>query len=196
MPLASVALALGLGTAVYAAVVGRVQTDIKSVLSFASLTQVGVIVGEIGACGLVAGLLPDPWGETLWYVPLAHLIGHACLRTLQFVRAPSLLLDYKAIENAIGDKLPRPATSSGLGVYRFALDRGHLDALLSEYVARPFVAVFRFFDRVEGEWADWLNGTPGATAPPSVGGGSAGRPTASPSSLPPPSPAELTETRP
>jgi NAD(P)H-quinone oxidoreductase subunit 5 len=196
VPLASVTLALGLGTAVYAAVVGRVQTDIKSVLSFASLAQVGVIVAEIGACGLVAGLLPDAWGEVLWYMPLVHLLGHACLRTLQFVRAPSLLLDYKAIENAIGDKLPRPATSSGLGLYRFALDRGHLDALLTEYVARPFVALFRFFDRLEGKWADWLNGTPGETAPPSVGGGLAGRLTASPSSLPHPAPAELTENRP
>ncbi len=196
VPLASVTLALGLCTAVYAAVVGRVQTDIKSVLSFASLTQVGIIVAEIGLCGLLGGQLSDSWGEALWYVPLVHLIGHACLRTLQFVRAPSLLLDYKAVENAIGDKLPRATATPGLGLYRFALDRGHLDALLSEYVARPFVALFRSFDRLEAKWADWLNGTPGDTAPPSVGGGLAGRPTASPSSLPHPATAELTETRP
>ncbi len=194
-PLAAVTLALGLGTAVYAAVVGRVQTDIKSVLSFASLTQVGVIVGQIGLIGLVANHLPGGWGETLWYVPLVHLLGHACLRTLQFVRAPSLLLDYKAVENAIGDKLPRPATAPGLAVYRFALDRGHLDSLLNEYVARPFVAVFRFCDALEGKWADWLNGA-SDPKPPLEGGGLAGRPAASPPSLPHPSPAELTETRP
>lgn len=192
--LASAALTLGACTAVFAAVVGRVQTDIKSVLSFASLTQVGVIVGEIGVVGLVSHHLPDGWGETLWYVPLVHLLGHACLRTLQFVRAPSLLLDYKAVENAIGDKLPRAATAPGLAVYRFALDRGHLDCLLNEYVARPFVALFRFFDRIEGRWADWLNGT-SDPATPSVGGGLAGRPAASPLSLPHPAPAELTEAR-
>ena len=72
---------------------GSVQTDIKSALSFASLTQVGIIVAEIG-CGLR-------------YVALIHILGHACLRTLQFVRAPSLLQDYRTLENAIGQRLPR-----------------------------------------------------------------------------------------
>ena len=112
------------------------------------------------------------------------------------MRAPSLLHDYRVMENAIGDKLPRAGRPAGLWAYRFALDRGHLDALLNEYVARPFVALFRLFDRLEGKWAGWLNGTAGDTVPPSEGGGLAGRPTASPSSLPHPAPADLTETRP
>ncbi|MBC7855470.1 MAG: oxidoreductase, partial [Pirellulaceae bacterium] len=47
-------IGLGLVTAVYAALVGRAQTDIKSALSFASLTQVGIIVAEIG----LASFLP------------------------------------------------------------------------------------------------------------------------------------------
>lgn len=167
-PLAAVTLALGLGTGVFAAVVGRVQTDIKSVLSFASLAQVGVIVGEIGAVGLVAPHLADGWGEVLWYVPLVHLLGHACLRTLQFVRAPSLLLDYKTLENAIGGTLPRTLSALPAGfrlrLYQFSLDRGHLDALLGEYVAGPFVALFCLLGRVEEKWADWLNGTGGEVA--------------------------------
>src|SRR5262249_19408491 len=39
---------LGLVTAAYATLAGQVQTDIKTALSFASLTQVGLIVAEIG----------------------------------------------------------------------------------------------------------------------------------------------------
>ena len=39
---------LGVMTAIIATLVGRVQTDIKSALSFASLAQVGIIVAEIG----------------------------------------------------------------------------------------------------------------------------------------------------
>jgi NAD(P)H-quinone oxidoreductase subunit 5 len=194
--LASVTLALGLGTAVFATVVGRVQTDIKSVLSFSSLTQVGVIVGEIGVCGLIAPHLTYGWGEALWYVPLVHLLGHACLRTLQFVRAPSLLLDYKAVENATGAKLPRAAGTAELWLYRFALDRGHLDDLLDEYVVRPFVALFRLLNRLEGAWADWLNGGAAGESSPSLGEGQAGRRAASPPSqpLPPPSVGEVSET--
>ncbi len=131
---------LGLVTAAYAAVVGRVQTDIKSALSYASLTQVGLIVAEIGV----------GWR----YLPLAHLIGHACLRTLQFVRAPSVIRDHHGVENALGGRRPRPngplaRLSPGRGnawAYRFALERGYLDAALDRFVAGPFVRLFRRLD--------------------------------------------------
>src|SRR5690606_21935415 len=84
-------VALGLTTAVYAAITARVQTDIHTALAYASLTQVGSIVAEIGL--------------GLHYVALVHIIGHACLRTLQLLRAPTLLHDYHALENAIGSHL-------------------------------------------------------------------------------------------
>lgn len=155
--LAGIIVVLGLITAVYAYVVGTVQTDIKSALSFASLAQVGIIVVEIGL---------GHWVSFMWYVALAHLIGHACLRTLQFVRAPSLLRDYHELENAIGDRLPRPPgplTAAPLRLrgwlYRFAVERGYLDALLTDYMVQPFVGLFRWFDRLERRWSAFLNGT-------------------------------------
>ena len=115
-------VAVGLSTAVFAYLAGSVQTDIKSALSFASLSQVGIIVAEIG------------FG--LRYVALFHLLSHACLRTLQFVRAPSLLHDYRTLEDAIGTRLPRAGTPwrrIGKGtyrdyLYRLGLDRGDLEA--------------------------------------------------------------------
>ena len=119
-------------TAVFAHLAGSVQTDIKSALSFASLTQVGIIVCEIGL--------------GFRYVALVHILGHACLRALQFLRAPTILHDYHTMENAIGGHLPR-AGAAGTGsthrfrdwLYRLALERGYLDALLRDYVAGPFV---------------------------------------------------------
>lgn len=147
-----VIVALGLITAAYAALAGRVQTDIKTALSFASLTQVGLIVAEIGL--------------GLRYVALVHIIGHACLRTLQFLRAPTLLHDYHTLENAIGAHLPR-ASGSWRGLvpesvrlwwYRFALERGYLDAWLTDYLAHPFLGVFRRCDALERKWTDWLSG--------------------------------------
>jgi NAD(P)H-quinone oxidoreductase subunit 5 len=143
--------ALGLATAVYAYVTGSVQTDIKSALTFASLVQVGLIVAEIGL--------------GLRYVALVHLLGNACLRTLQFIRAPTLLHDYHLLENAIGEHLPRSRGPLGLAptgfrawLYRFALERGYLDALLSEYVAAPFVRLFHGCDGLERRWTDLLTG--------------------------------------
>ena len=149
--LAVAVVVLGVLTAIYAYLVGTVQTDIKSALSFASLAQVGVIVAEIGL---------GHWVPFLWYVALVHLLGHACLRTLQFVRAPTLLQDYRMLENALGDRLPRPPGPLAVAprrvrgwVFRFALERGYLDAILTDYVARPFVMLFRWFDRMERGWA-------------------------------------------
>jgi NADH-quinone oxidoreductase subunit L len=145
---------LGLSTAVLAYLIGSVQTDIKAALSFAALAQVGIIVAEIGL--------------GFRYLPLVHLLGHACLRTLQFVRAPSLLHDYHTLENAIGKPLP-PApffllcwvgASTRAWVYRLALERGHLDSWLRTCVVDPFVRLFLWCDARERGWTDFLTGAP------------------------------------
>lgn len=144
LPLQIAVVALGLVTAVFAALTARAQTDIKCALSFAALTQVGIIVIEIGL--------------GLRYLALAHIIGHASLRTLQFLRASSLLQDYRMLENAIGSRLPRHATGARVWLYRLAMERGYLDAWLSDYVARPALKVFQACDRLERRWTDWLSG--------------------------------------
>ena len=143
---------VGIMTAFSAAASARVQTDIKSSLAYASLTQVGLIVAEIG------------FG--LRVIPLVHIIGHACLRTLQLLRAPSLLQDYHTLENAIGGHLPQHAARWSrllparcrTWVYRLALERFYLDAWLDAAVVRPFVAVFQWCDRMERRWTDIMAG--------------------------------------
>ncbi len=152
--LSAAVVVLGLTTAVYAYLAGSVQTDIKAALSFACLSQVGLIVAEIG------------FG--LRYVALVHLVGHACLRALQFIRAPSILRDYHTLENAIGDHLPQTVvplarvTTRGFSawLYRLALERGYLDQWLSDYVVVPFVRLFRWCDSLERRWTDGLSGAP------------------------------------
>ena len=143
---------LGLMTAAFAFLAGRVQTDIKSDLCFASLTQVGIIVAEIGI----------GWR----YIPLIHILGHGCLRTLQFVRAPTILQDYRQLENAIGDRLPQRQSlwrrlipeSIRYRLYRIALERGFLDALLNDYCVNPVLRFFRMTDRLERRWTNFISG--------------------------------------
>jgi NAD(P)H-quinone oxidoreductase subunit 5 len=146
--LSGTVVALGLATAAYAYLAGGVQTDVKSALAFASLAQVGLIVAETGL--------------GLRYVALVHLLGHACLRALQFLRAPTLLHEYHLLEKAIGEHLPRPAGRLRGWLYRFALERGYLDALLAEYVIAPFVRLFRWCDAAERRWTNLL--TPGGVS--------------------------------
>jgi NAD(P)H-quinone oxidoreductase subunit 5 len=140
-------VALGLATAVFASLAARTQSDIKSALSFASLTQVGLIVAEIGL--------------GLRYIALIHILGHASLRTLQFLRAPTLLHDYHQLENALGAHLTHDAGedtsiwSSGW-LYSLAIYRGHLDTLLTDYIARPVLRVLAACDALERGWTSYL----------------------------------------
>jgi NAD(P)H-quinone oxidoreductase subunit 5 len=152
--LCGVVVALGLFTALYAYLAGSVQTDIKSALTFASLLQVGIIVAEIGL--------------GFRYVALVHMLGHACLRTLQFVRAPSLLHDYRMLEDAIGQHLPRSTSlwdrvskrRDVAWLYRMGIERGYLDRALLLHVVGPFTRAFRWCDGLERRWTDFLSGEP------------------------------------
>lgn len=142
---------VGLLTALFASITARVQTDIKSALAYASLTQVGIIVAEIG------------FG--LRYIALIHIIGHACLRTLQLLRAPTLLHDYHALENAVGGHLRQDARilekmSSGVRAwcYLFATHRCYLDGMIDTFVVYPLRLVLRKCDALERSWTDFLSG--------------------------------------
>lgn len=142
---------LGTITAACAVAMSRVQSDVKSSLAYASLTQVGIIVVEIGL--------------GLHYLALIHIIGHAALRTLQLLRAPTLLKDYQTLENALGDRVAsdRPSHSPSPSAikqwaYRFGFDRGFMDTCLDRFVVSPYVAAFRWADRAERRWTDWLSG--------------------------------------
>lgn len=142
---------LGLASAAIGALTSRVQSDVKNALAFASLTQVGIITVEIGL--------------GLRYIALTHMIGHACLRTLQLLRAPSVLRDHQMREDAVGRRLTgddvenkQKPTVFQLWLYRVAFDRAYLDAMLDSWVVRPFLAAFRTFDALERRWTEFLSG--------------------------------------
>lgn len=157
LALSMAVMTIGLVTAGFASFAGRVQTDIKSALSFASLTQVGLIVAEIGV---------GYFWEPLRYVALVHILGHACFRTLQFIRAPSLLYDYGTMENALGSRLPRLTAArnswlpewSRIWLYRLALEKGYLDSWLDTLFVKPFLNLLRGCDYLERRWAGLFEG--------------------------------------
>jgi NADH-quinone oxidoreductase subunit L len=136
---------LGAATALFAGTTTRVQSDVKSSLAYASLTQVGLIVVEI-AIG--------------WYtIAFVHLAGHACFRLLQFLSAPNVLHDLHGIEEAIGN---HPSAQGGyLGVVRserarrwlflIALERGFLDSILDRAVVEPLTRLARLLTRLD-QW--------------------------------------------
>jgi NAD(P)H-quinone oxidoreductase subunit 5 len=134
---------IGAATALFSTLATRVQSDIKSSLAYASLTQVGIIVVEI-ALGL----------HTIAFV---HLAGHACFRLFQFLSAPNVLHDLHGLEAAVGGRL---APATGLvrsripdrvlrRLFLFALERGFLDATLDRVIVDPFERVARRLSRLD-----------------------------------------------
>ena len=84
----AVVIFIGVATAIHGTIVGRVSADAKTSLAYASLTQVGVMFVEIGI----------GWTS----VAVVHILGHAMVRTMQFLRAPSMLHDDHQMHSAIG----------------------------------------------------------------------------------------------
>jgi len=150
--LSGTVVVLGLATALFASFAGRVQADVKTALAFASLTQVGIIVAEIGL--------------GFRYIALIHILGHAAVRTLQLLRAPTLLHDYKVLEDAIGGHMHESPSAISRVIperwkrrwYLFFLERGYLDSILDQVFVRPFVVSFKAFDRWERRFTDFLSG--------------------------------------
>jgi NAD(P)H-quinone oxidoreductase subunit 5 len=153
-PLAASIVVLGLLTAAWAGVASRVQTDVKIALAFASLTQVGLIVAEIGI--------------GLRWVALAHIVGNASLRTLQLLRAPSVLHDHHRLENAVGGDLAHGRAGEGwlrlrlprlaAALYRLGHERSLFDVVLGRFVVGPFVRLLAACEHAERRFTRWLAG--------------------------------------
>ena len=145
---------VGLLTAVHGTMVGRACADAKTAIGYASMTQLGVIFAEIGL--------------GLKWIALLHICGHAGVRTLQFLRAPSMLHDHHRLHAAAGGHLGETGSHfeqllpQGLRVwlYRLALERGHHDTMLERFVVSPVVRLARFFHRFETRWANSVIGPP------------------------------------
>lgn len=141
-PAAAMVLLTGLATALQGTIAGRASADAKTSLAYATLTQVGVIFIEIGL----------GWTR----LALLHIMGNALVRTWQFLRTPSALHDEHRIRAALGHedrsaalpglRLPEPMR---LWLYRWALDRGHLDTVLDRCVVEPLFRASAFLARLD-----------------------------------------------
>lgn len=89
-----VMVAIGGCTALYATLLGRIQSDVKSALAYASMAQVGLMFLEMGA-----GLR--------WFVVL-HFVGHAILRTYQLLHAPAAFQIHEGLERLEMSPLKNP----------------------------------------------------------------------------------------
>jgi NADH-quinone oxidoreductase subunit L len=136
---------IGATTAFVATMIQRSSTDAKTSLAYASQTQLGIIFIEI-ALG---------W-ETL---ALIHVMGHATVRAMQFLRSPSMLSDYHRIHSGSGGKLDATGahydvlfpTRVQRALYCFTLHRGFYDEHIDFFVFMPLRKITRLLKKLEGK---------------------------------------------
>jgi NADH-quinone oxidoreductase subunit L len=85
-PVLVVMAAVGLVSCVYGVLLSQVQSDVKSALAYASLSQVGIMFIEISL--------------GLNQVAIVHCIGHAFLRTYQILKCSSIIHQFVEFEDA------------------------------------------------------------------------------------------------
>jgi NAD(P)H-quinone oxidoreductase subunit 5 len=143
-PLASgLVILIGTATAIHGTIVGRASADAKTSLAYATLTQVGIVFIEIGL------------GWT--WLAVAHIMGNATVRTMQYLRAPSMLHDYHQMHSAIGSEIAPTGKQVEklfpervqLWLYRWAFDRGHLDTILDRWVISPLLQVSAYLAKAD-----------------------------------------------
>lgn len=144
VPVLMLALVLiGGATALYGLLAGLVQTDVKSVLIFSTLGQVGLM---FLACGLG------------WFTFATwHLAAHAAWRAYQFLSAPALMHYMSRPARAVPRLLARQRWLYTAGLQRFWLD-GIADWLL----IRPTRALARDAQAFDQQIVNRLVGLPGS----------------------------------
>lgn len=135
-------------SAIYASLVGRTRPDAKTMLAYATISQVGLIWIEIAL------------GFTNF--ALFHMVTHASLRTWQFLRSSSLIFDFyenpavkkdvliirnTSFENLFSNQLRKT-------IFIHALHGFHLDYFTSK-VLSAFSAPFRGLIVMESKWMEW-----------------------------------------
>jgi NADH-quinone oxidoreductase subunit L len=138
---------IGGSSAIYATMVGRTRSDAKTMLAYATISQVGIIYIEIA------------FGFTNF--ALFHIVTHASLRTYQFLRSSSLIQDFyenpavvqnQTIQRKYSfEKLFSPAFREK--IYVHALHGFHLD-FFTQKIIEAFLFPVRFYFQCENKWMD------------------------------------------
>jgi hydrogenase-4 component B len=87
----AIALALGLVTALYGVVFATVQSDMKRLLAYSSIENIGILVAGIGLAMLFKAYGKDLFAAIALGAVLYHALNHAIFKTLLFLATGSVL---------------------------------------------------------------------------------------------------------
>jgi NADH-quinone oxidoreductase subunit L len=126
---------IGAATALFAATIGVLQTDIKRVLAYSTVSQLGYMFLGLGVGAFASGIF--------------HLVTHAFFKALLFLGAGSV------IHGLSGEQDMRK-----MGGLKNALPKTHLTMLAATLAICGVFPFAGFFSKDEILWNAWQNGGP------------------------------------
>jgi formate hydrogenlyase subunit 3/multisubunit Na+/H+ antiporter MnhD subunit len=93
-------LAVGLATALFGVVFSSVQTDMKRLLAYSSIENMGLLFAGLGLTLIFAGFSMLPMAALALTATLYHVASHACFKALLFLGTGSVL--HATSERALG----------------------------------------------------------------------------------------------
>ncbi|HEV8128196.1 MAG TPA: NADH-quinone oxidoreductase subunit L [Candidatus Eisenbacteria bacterium] len=135
---------IGAATALFAATIGLVQKDIKRVLAYSTVSQLGYMFLAMGVGAYASGIF--------------HLMTHAFFKALLFLGAGSVIHALSGEQDM--DKM---------GGLKPHLPRTHLTMLIGTLAIAGIFPLSGFFSKDEILWNAWKNGGPGLWAVGVVG---------------------------
>jgi NADH-quinone oxidoreductase subunit L len=130
---------IGAATALFAATIGLVQKDIKRVLAYSTVSQLGYMFLAMGVGAYASGIF--------------HLMTHAFFKALLFLGAGSVIHALSGEQDM--DKM---------GGLKTHLPRTHLTMLIGTLAIAGIFPLSGFFSKDEILWNAWRNGGPGLWA--------------------------------
>lgn len=136
-------IVVGTISAFLSSLIGRIQSDAKNSLAYATTVQLGIMLIEIGM----------GW---IWVAQI-HLFGHAMLRAFQFLKTPSLLHLHHEMVSLYGQNFaptgihleslfPKPLQ---IWLYHVAMEGGFLETIAQRFVIQPVVRFSSLMNRIE-----------------------------------------------
>lgn len=86
-----VAIGIGLFTAFYGVVFAAVQTDMKRLLAYSSIENIGIVFAGIGLAIVFAGVQMRPLAALALVATLYHCLNHAVIKSLLFLGTGAVL---------------------------------------------------------------------------------------------------------
>jgi len=126
---------IGAATALFAATIGLLQMDIKRVLAYSTVSQLGYMFLGLGVGAFASGIF--------------HLVTHAFFKALLFLGAGSVIHGLSGEQNM-----------QKMGGLKAALPKTHLTMLVGTLTIAGIFPFAGFFSKDEILWYAWRNGGP------------------------------------